>query len=64
MTDRKGFLLRVDPAVLDAVHRWAEDELRSVNGQIEFLLRQALLDHGRLRKGRGAVEGREPKGRL
>jgi hypothetical protein len=39
---RKAFLLRLDPEMLDALQRWAEEELRSVNGQIEYLLRQAL----------------------
>jgi hypothetical protein len=48
---RKGtFLLRTDPAVLDALRAWASDELRSVNGQIEFVLRSALADAGRLKK--------------
>ncbi len=47
MADRKSFLLRIDPAVLDAVQRWASDDLRSLNGQIEFLLRKALRDAGR-----------------
>ena len=50
---RKGtFLLRTDPVVLDALRVWASDELRSVNGQIDFLLRRALADAGRL-KGKG-----------
>jgi hypothetical protein len=44
---RKAFLLRIDPAVLEAVQRWADDDLRSLNGQIEFLLRRALADAGR-----------------
>jgi hypothetical protein len=48
MTDRKGVLLRLDPAVHDALARWASDELRSTNAQIEFLLRRALADAGRL----------------
>ncbi|QDU20268.1 hypothetical protein [Urbifossiella limnaea] len=43
---KKAFLLRVDPAVLAAVQKWAEDDLRSLNGQIEFLLRQALARRG------------------
>ena len=47
MADRKPFLLRVDPRLLEALQRWANDDLRSLNGQIEFLLRQALLDAGR-----------------
>jgi hypothetical protein len=42
----KPFLLRVDPRVLAAVQRWAEEELRSLNGQIEFILRQALAKRG------------------
>jgi hypothetical protein len=46
---RDSFLLRVDPEVLEALRRWAEDELRSVNGQIEYVLRRALRDAGRLR---------------
>jgi hypothetical protein len=44
---RKSFLLRVDPTLLEAVQRWADDDLRSLNGQIEFLLRKALRDSGR-----------------
>lgn len=47
MAERKAFLLRIDPAVLDAVQRWANDDLRSLNGQIEFLLRRALRESGR-----------------
>ena len=42
MAERKPFLLRLDPAVFDALQRWAADDLRSLNGQIEFLLRRAL----------------------
>jgi hypothetical protein len=49
MSDRKAFLLRIDPKVLDAVQRWADDDLRSLNAQIEFLLRRTLEDAGRLR---------------
>ena len=49
MGERKAFLLRIDPAVLDAVQRWANDDLRSLNAQIEFLLRRALEDSGRQR---------------
>jgi hypothetical protein len=44
MADRKPFLLRIDRAVLDALQRWANDDLRSLNGQIEFVLRRALQD--------------------
>ncbi|CAH9418345.1 hypothetical protein ABZ771_17010 [Streptomyces globisporus] len=45
---RKQMLLRLDPAVHDALARWASDELRSANAQIEFLLRRALAEAGRL----------------
>ncbi len=48
MAERKGFLLRIDPELYDALQRWASDELRSLNGQIEFVLRRALKDSGRL----------------
>ncbi|MEN9592567.1 MAG: hypothetical protein RJA21_1041 [Gemmatimonadota bacterium] len=48
MAERKSFLIRVDREVLDAVQRWANDDLRSLNGQIEFLLRRALRDTGRV----------------
>jgi hypothetical protein len=44
--DVKPFLLRLDPRVLAAVQRWAEEDLRSLNGQIEFILRQALAKRG------------------
>ena len=50
MSDRKAFLLRIDPKLLDAVQRWADDDLRSLNAQIEFLLRRSLLDAGRLKE--------------
>jgi hypothetical protein len=47
MPERKKLLLRLDPAVYDAIARWAADDLRSVNGQIEYALRQALRAAGR-----------------
>jgi hypothetical protein len=53
VAERKPFLLRIDRAVLDGLHRWAADDLRSVNAQIEFVLRRALEQEGRLRPGRG-----------
>jgi hypothetical protein len=62
MAERKAFLLRIDPAVLEAVQRWANDDLRSLNGQIEFLLRRALQQEQRYnetprgRRSRGAKE--------
>ena len=48
MAERKTFLLRVDAGLFDELRRWADDELRSVNGQIEFVLREALRRRGRL----------------
>ncbi len=48
MAQRKTFPLRLDPAIFQALQRWAASDLRSVNGQIEFLLRQALQQAGRL----------------
>jgi len=50
VASRRQVLLRVDPAVHDALIRWANDELRSVNAQVEMLLRRALADAGRLPK--------------
>ena len=47
MADRKPFLLRVDRELLNEIQRWADDDLRSLNGQIEFLLRRALQGAGR-----------------
>lgn len=50
MAERKSFLLRIDREVHDALSRWAEDDLRSLNGHIEFLLRRALREAGRAPK--------------
>ena len=47
MAERKSFLLRIDASVLEAAQRWANDELRSVNAQLEFVLREALKRAGR-----------------
>ena len=54
---RKNYPLRIDAEVLDAVRRWADDDLRSLNGQIEFLLREALRRSGRLSKLTNSSEG-------
>jgi len=51
VADRKPFLLRIDRDVLDALQRWANDDLRSLNGQIEFVLRRTLQEAGRLKTG-------------
>ncbi|MGW1544606.1 hypothetical protein ACWCPM_31045 [Streptomyces sp. NPDC002309] len=59
---RKQVLLRLDPSVYDSLARWASDELRSANAQIEFLLRKALKDAGRLPGDAGPLprRGRPP----
>ncbi|MDX6337612.1 MAG: hypothetical protein QOG05_4952 [Streptosporangiaceae bacterium] len=60
VSERKGMLLRLDPAVHDALAKWAADELRSTNAQIEFLLRRALAEAGRLP---GDARRTRPRGR-
>ena len=54
MAGRKAFLLRIDPDLWRALESWAADELRSVNGQIEYLLSRAVRDAGRARRLRGS----------
>ena len=49
MAERKSFLLRLPPQLMEELNRWAKDELRSLNAQIEYLLRDALRQHGRRR---------------
>ncbi len=62
MSERRSVLLRIDPAVHDALTRWANDEFRSVNAQIEFVLRRALAEVGRMPKRAGPLprRGRPP----
>ena len=55
MAERKQILLRLDPAVHDALAKWAADEMRSTNAQIEFMLRRALGDAGRLPRDAGKM---------
>ena len=62
MAERKPFLLRVDAALLVAVQRWANDDLRSLNAQIEYLLREALRRSGRLPRDRPAEPKEPPSG--
>jgi hypothetical protein len=50
VAERKSFLLRLDPQIHEALQRWANDDLRSLNGQMEFLLRRALAQAGRARR--------------
>jgi hypothetical protein len=62
VTERRSVLLRLDPAVHDALARWANEEFRSLNGQVELLLRRALTDAGRMPKKAGPLpkRGRPP----
>lgn len=53
MSARKAFALRIDEKILAAMHRWADDDLRSLNAQIEFVLRDALRRSGRLARPSG-----------
>ncbi len=60
MADKKSFALRVDAATMKAIEKWAADEFRSVNGQIEWILHKALRDAARLKdKGGGGKPGEE-----
>jgi hypothetical protein len=61
MAERKPFLLRLDPATHAALQRWAADDLRSLNGQVEYLLRRALADAGRLPSRSSGPSGPSPK---
>jgi hypothetical protein len=58
VSDRRQLLLRVDPSVHDALMRWANDELRSLNAHVELLLRRALSDAGRMPKHAGPLPKR------
>ncbi len=61
MAERKPFLLRIDAQILEAVQRWANDDLRSLNAQIEFLLRKALRDAKRARTTRSTPSEESPE---
>lgn len=58
-SSRKSFLMRMDPKVHAALRRWADEDLRSLNGQVEFLLRRLLVEQGRLKEGE--VEKEPPR---
>ena len=60
---RASYPLRIDPAVLNALRHWADDELRSVNAQIDFIIRKALKDAGRLPDKRPAEKEEKPPDR-
>jgi hypothetical protein len=62
MAERKSFLLRIDPKVLEALQAWAADDLRSLNGQIEFLLRRALERERRTSTREAGERGARPEG--
>jgi hypothetical protein len=59
LAKRDAFLLRIDPEVLAALRRWADDDLRSLNAQIDFLLRRSLRDAGRLPSTAGSGRRRD-----
>jgi hypothetical protein len=63
VAERKSFLLRVDPALLDAMQRWANDDLRSLNAQIEFVLRRTLQREGRAGAAMPVADPAEPPDR-
>jgi len=63
VAERKAFLLRIDPAILESLQKWADDELRSLNGQIEFVLRRVLQQEGRLKDNRNEGRGTRDEGR-
>ena len=60
MAERKAFLLRIDPDVLAQLQAWAEEDLRSLNGHLEYLLREALRKAGRLPKSPRSKRPEEP----
>ena len=63
MAERKPFLLRLSPELLEQLRRWAEDEMRSLNSQIEFVLRQALKQRGRATSEEEPPERKHAKGK-
>lgn len=61
MAEKKSFLLRVDARLLDQLKQWADTELRSLNGQIEYLLRRAVAESGRVKPGPGGSDSGEQR---
>ena len=55
MASKKAFALRISPQVMDAMQRWADDDLRSLNAQIEYVLRDALVQSGRVKLVQKAI---------
>jgi hypothetical protein len=65
MTDKKSIIIRIDPRKLKAIEKWAADELRSTNAQIEYLLDQALRKSGRYKGNRvGGMDEEDAKGKI
>ena len=60
MAEKKAYPLRMSPEVLDAIQRWADDELRSLNAQIEYVLREALRRNGRLKTSESSPDDARP----
>ena len=63
MAQKKNFALRIDPKLYAAIERWAEDEMRSVNAHIEFVLREAVRKTGRLKEKSGALKSSQTEGK-
>ncbi|PWU12216.1 MAG: Arc family DNA binding domain-containing protein [Verrucomicrobia bacterium] len=63
MPSRKAFLLRIDPQLWEDLELWAKDELRSVNGQVEYVLKQAVLKRKGSKRSQGASETDESRSR-
>jgi hypothetical protein len=61
MSDKRSYLLRIDPELHEALQRWARDELRSLNAQIEYVLRRSLQEAGRLPSGPPPTRGPHPR---
>jgi len=59
MSEKKTFVIRIDAAKLRALEKWAEDEFRSTNAQIEFIIDEALREAGRFKGNKAGVSGRE-----
>jgi hypothetical protein len=61
MAEKKAFILRINPQILKDLQKWADDEFRSVNGQIEYLLQTALIEAGRTKSREQRSEGSKKK---
>ncbi len=61
-TENKSFVLRVDAATMDALERWADDEFRSINGQLQWIIADALRRSGRLKRSKKSAESNNEKG--